>query len=187
MLNCRTLLLLLGASMLTGLLFGPRAFADKTDDRITALQERYRCPIFAYLAAIHQTPTPLRLDNRFLIVTIDHRIDQRFYAQCAFDDLDRKMLCEVSSPFFNPDLQPYFTGTRLEQVQALGYLPRAQDNYFQWRDATTSNALYDIAGLLVKTVGYIFDMQPEEGLIFEAPLVTTKPTDGGCALLAKPH
>lgn len=184
--NCRTLLLSLAVPLLIGAFFASPAFADATLDRIAALQERYRCPIFAYLAAIHKTPTPQRRDNRFLIIAINHRIDERYYAQCAFDDLDRKMICEVSSPFFNPELQPYFKGARLKRVTALGYHPRHKHNYFQWRDARTCDALYKIAGLLVETVGYIFDMQPDEGLIYEAPLVKTKseqPVEGrgGCA------
>jgi hypothetical protein len=85
------------------------------------------------------------------------------------------MICEVSSPAFHPDLKPYFEGASLKRVKALGYQARRKDNYFQWRDAGTPDALYAIAGLLVETLGYIFDMRPEEGLTYEAPLVPTKP------------
>ena len=166
---------LLAILIACSLRLAPRAFADPTTDRIAALLDLYRCPVFAYLVAIHKTPTITRLDNRFLIVEIGHRIDHRYYAQCAFDDLDRKMICEVSSPVFNPELRPYFKGARLKRVKALGYRARRKDNYFQWRDARTPDALYAIAGLLVETLGYAFDMRPEEGLTYEAPLVPTKP------------
>ena len=111
------------------------ACADATEDRIAALQAKFRCPIFDYLQAIRKYPTPERMDNRFLIITIEHRGDQRYYAQCAFDSMDTRMLCELDSPFFNPP----------------------------------------IAGLLVDTVGRVFDMQVNETLMYEAPLVSGKP------------
>jgi hypothetical protein len=73
---------------------------DATEDRIAERQAKYRCPIFDYLQAIHKYPTPQRLDNRFLIITIGHRDDQRYCAQCAFDSMDTRMLCELDSPVF---------------------------------------------------------------------------------------
>jgi hypothetical protein len=129
MLNFRALPLL-AILIACSLLLAPRAFADPTSDRIAALLERYRCPVFAYLLAIHKTPTVLRLDNRFLILEIAHRIDHGYYAQCAFDDLDRKMICEVSSPAFHPDLKPYFEGANLKRVKALGYQARRRTTIF---------------------------------------------------------
>jgi hypothetical protein len=59
---------LLAILIACSLLLAPRAFADPTSDRIAAL------PVFAYLLAIHKTPTISRLDNRFLILEIAHRI-----------------------------------------------------------------------------------------------------------------
>lgn len=50
------------------------ARADATDDRIAALQAKFRCPIFDYLQAVHKYPTPQRMDNRFLIVTVEHLV-----------------------------------------------------------------------------------------------------------------
>ncbi len=84
------------------------ARADATEDRIAALQAKFRCQIFDYLEAVHKYPTPERMDNRFLIITIEHRGDQRYYAQCAFDKMDTRMLCELDLPFFNPPMKPFF-------------------------------------------------------------------------------
>jgi hypothetical protein len=88
------------------------------------------------------------------------------------------MLCELDSPFFNP-VKKYFRGDKLKLVKSLGYKPRRKNNYYQWRDARTPEALYDIAGLLVDTVGRVFDMRVDETLMYEAPLVTgtPKPTE----------
>ncbi len=151
------------------------ACADATEDRIAALQAKFRCPIFDYLQAIRKYPTPERMDNRFLIITIEHRGDQRYYAQCAFDSMDTRMLCELDSPFFNPPMKRYFRSAKLKLVKALGYYSHKHDNYRQFRDARTPEALYDIAGLLVDTVGRVFDMQVNETLMYEAPLVSGKP------------
>jgi len=153
--------------------------ADATDDRIAALQAKFRCPIFDYLQAIHKYPTPQRTDNRFLIIVIEHRGDERYYAQCAFDSMDARILCEVDSPFFNPVMKKYFRGKKLEIVKSLGYKLQRKNNYYQWRDARTPEALYDVAGLLVDTVGRVFDMRIDEALMYKAPLVTgtPKPTE----------
>jgi hypothetical protein len=155
------------------------AMADATEDRVAALQVKFRCPIFDYLEAIHKYPTPERTDNRFLIITIEHRGDQRYYAQCAFDNMDTRMLCELDSPASNPVMKKYFRGNKLKLVKSLGYRLHRKNNYYQLRDARTPEALYDIAGLLVDTVGRVFDMQVNETLTYQAPLVTgtPKPTD----------
>jgi hypothetical protein len=164
------------ATALSMAMFVSSVSAASTDDRLKKLHDLYQCPIFAYLVAIHRTP--LNDDNRYLIVTIEHRIDDRFYAQCAFESQDRRMHCEVSSPFFNPVMKPYFKGDRLKLIKALGYRSRRNDNYYQKRDAQSLTSLYQIAGLLVDTVGRVFDMEADEGLKYEAPLVKLPPRDG---------
>jgi hypothetical protein len=155
------------------------ARADANEDWIAELQAKYRCPIFDYLQAIHKYPTPQRMDNRFLIITIEHRGDERYYAQCAFDSMDTRMLCELDSAFFNPAMKKYFRGNKLKLVKSLGYKLHRKNNYYQWRDARTPEALYEVAGLLVDTVGRVFDMQVNEKLMYKAPLVsaTPKPTE----------
>jgi hypothetical protein len=155
------------------------ARAGTREDRIAELQAKFRCPIFDYLQAFHKYPTPQRMDNRFLIVTIAHREDQRYYAQCAFDSMDTRMLCELDSPASNPTMKKYFRGEKLKLVKALGYRVDKKNNYHQWPDARTPEALYDIAGLLVDTLGRVFEMQTDETLTYKAPLVagTPKPTE----------
>lgn len=163
------------ATVLLFIIGATAARADATEDRIAALQAKYRCPIFDYLQAIHKYPTPERMDNRFLVVTIEHRGDQRYYAQCAFDSMDTRLLCELDSPVFNPVMKKYFRGNKLKLVKTLGYRPHKKNNYYQWRDARTPEALYDVAGLLVDTVGRVFDMRADETLMYKAPLVTGTP------------
>jgi hypothetical protein len=147
------------------------AHADAIEDRIAALQSKFRCPIFKYLEAIHNYPTPERTDNRFLIITIAHRVDERYYAQCAYDDMDARMLCELDSPFFNPSMKKYFRGDKLALVKSLGYRLHRKNNYYQVRDAQTAKARYEIAGLLIETVARVFDMRADEELMYEAPLL----------------
>src|SRR5690242_2709140 len=70
--------------------------ADATDDRIAALQAKFRCPIFEYLVTIHSTSTKLK--DRYLVVEI--RTKKRHYAQCVFYSKAQKMHCEAESPFY---------------------------------------------------------------------------------------
>lgn len=93
--------------------------------------------------------------------------------------MDTRLLCELDSPFFNPAMKKYFRGNKLKLVKSLGYKLHRKNNYYQWRDARTPEALYDVAGLLVDTVGRVFDMQVDETLMYKAPLVsgTPKPTE----------
>jgi hypothetical protein len=151
------------------------ARADATEDRIAALQAKFRCPIFNYLNAIHAVPTYARTDNRYLIIIIEHRGDERYYAQCAFDNLDTRMICELDSPFFNPTMKKYFRGDKLKLIKALGYRLHRKNNYYQWRKSLTPEDRYEIAGLLVDTIGRVFDMRADETLMYEAPLVTGTP------------
>jgi hypothetical protein len=175
--NIRKYLVRSVTAVLTVAVTAGSACADADSDRIAALQAKFRCPIFEYLEAIHKYPTPNRTDNRFLIITIEHRGDERYYAQCAFDNMDTRMICELDSPFFNPSVKKYFRGAKLKLVKSLGYRPRKKNNYYQWVDARTPAALYDIAGLFVDTVGRVFDMQAGETLMYHAPLVSTPPRD----------
>lgn len=151
------------------------ARADSNDERLRRLHDLYQCPIFSYLMAIHHAA--INLQNRYLVLVIDHRVDERFYAQCAFEKQDRRMHCEVSSPHFN-DVTQYFRGEHLAIVKSLGYRARKNDNFYQKRDARGPEALYQIAGLLINTLGKVFDMQPDEGLIYDAPLVKRSPENG---------
>ncbi|HEY3917712.1 MAG TPA: hypothetical protein VGL83_07955 [Stellaceae bacterium] len=170
-----TILKRIGAGVMLMAFASSLAHADANDDRIAALQAKYRCPIFNYLNAIHAVPTYARTDNRYLIITIEHRGDERYYAQCAFDNLDTRMICELDSPFFNPVIKKYFRGDRLKLVKSLGYRLHRKNNYYQWRKSLTPEDRYAIAGLLVDTVGRVFDMQADETLMYEAPLVTGTP------------
>jgi hypothetical protein len=147
------------------------ARAGAADDRIAALQAKFRCPIFKYLEAIHDYPTPERTDNRFLIIMIAHRVDERYYAQCAYDSGDARMICEIDSPFFNPSMKKYFRGDKLKLVKALGYRLHRKSNYYQYHDAKTPEARYEIAGLLIETIGRVFDMRADEELLYKAPLL----------------
>jgi hypothetical protein len=163
------------AAVLLVALSAANARADATEDRIAALQTKFRCPIFNYLNAIHAVPTYARTDNRYLIIAIAQRGDERYYAQCAFDNLDTRMICELDSPFFNPTMKKYFRGNKLKLVKALGYRLHRKNNYYQWRKSLAPEDRYEIAGLLVETVGRVFDMGADETLMYKAPLVIGTP------------
>lgn len=149
------------------------AAADTTDDRIAALQAKFRCPIFEYLVALHDTSTELK--DRYLIVEINTQ--DRYYAQCIFYSKDRKMHCEAESEFYHPELAPYFTPKRRAALKSLGYSTKpTKNNYKLERKVTGTASLYEIAGLYVETLGRVFDMQPDETLNYNAPRVSLPPT-----------
>ena len=149
------------------------ASADATEDRIAALQVQFRCPIFEYLVALHDTSTKLK--DRYLVVEIQTK--ERHFAQCIFYSKDRKMHCEAESPFYDAELATYFTPERLAVLKSLGYTRKpSKNNYHLERKVTGIGSLYEIAGLYVETLGRVFDMQIDEALNYRAPRVPLAPT-----------
>ncbi len=157
---------------------GTPAWADGSDDRLQKLRDIYQCPIYSYLVAIHRTP--LKYKDRYLTVAINYAgRDKNLYAQCIFYDKDRKMHCEAASPFYDETLTPFFDPNRLAVLRALGYTTKpSKSNYHLEHKAPNADALYDIAGLLVETLGRVFDMQLDETLTYHAPLVKQTPEGG---------
>ena len=148
------------------------ANADTTDDRIAALQAKFRCPIFEYLVALHNTST--KLNDRYLIAEINTR--ERHYAQCIFYGKDKKMHCEAESPFYHSELVAYFTPERLAVLKSLGYTTKpSKNNYHLERKVTGLESLYEIAGLYVDTLARVFDLQLDETLNYTAPRVPLRP------------
>jgi hypothetical protein len=151
------------------------ARADATEDRIAGLQAKFRCPIFEYLVALHDTSPKLK--DRYLIVEIV--TEERYYTQCIFFSKDRKMHCEAESEFYHPRLGSYFTPERRAVLKSLGYSTRAtKNNYKLERKVTGIESLYDIAALYVDTLARVFDMQLDETLKYEAPRVPIPPAGG---------
>lgn len=149
--------------------------ADSADDRLQKLHEIYQCPIFSYLATIHRVRFKSEQD-RFLILEISNPADGRYYAQCAFFDRDRHIHCEAASPYYDDRLKEYFTSDRLKILSMLGYTTEiSAKNYYIEAPVQDTKSLYDIAGLLVETVGRVFDMQLDERIIYHAPLVKRPP------------
>lgn len=151
------------------------ARADADEDRIAALQAKFRCPIFEYLSAIHRRAHKEKEQNRFLVAEIAAS-DPNYFVQCAFFDMDRQLHCEAASAYYDPRLKDYFTADRLKELGALGYSTTVSSmNYYFERRAPNAQALYDIAGIIVTTFGRVFEMQPDETLAYHAPLVKTPP------------
>jgi hypothetical protein len=153
------------------------AHADSDDDRLKQLHERYQCPIFSYLSAIHRTPQAR--PNRYIIVSIKKRAAPIYFVQCAFENKDRRLYCEASSPYFNDELWAYFTPERLQVLKALGYTTKPTvHNYHQKPRISDDKSLFDIAGLFVESLGRLYDMQPDEGLDYDAPEIKGQPSLG---------
>ena len=166
------------ATMVACLLFVSAARADATDDRLKRLHELYQCPIFAYLIAIHHAP--LSAKDRYLTAAIADPVDEKYYAQCIFHNRDRVMHCEASSPFYHEQLKRFFTSDRLTLLKSLGYTTKPSKNNFHLeRKVPNIDALSDIAGLYVETLGRVFDMQLDETLSYHAPLVKATPEGVG--------
>ena len=158
-------------------IFASAAYADSSDDRLKKLHDLYQCPIFSYLVAIHRAPSSLK--DRYLTLEIAGLHDRKFYAQCIFYNKDRKMHCEAASPFYDTELQDFFTRERLVVLRSLGYTTKpSKNNYHLERGVKNADSLYDIAGLLVETLGRVLDMQLDERLIYHAPLVKQTPAGG---------
>src|SRR5215469_9773177 len=138
------------------------AHADSNDERLGRLRALYQCPIFTYLAAIHRNHTAPE-QNQFLIIELSYPRDHRFYTQCAFFDDSRQIHCEAGSPFYDDRLKDYFTAERLATLAALGYTTETSSKNFYWeRPVADLKSLYDIAGILIETMGRVFDMQLDE-------------------------
>jgi hypothetical protein len=151
------------------------ARADSNDDRLKKLHELYQCPIFSYLQAIKRA-TPKTEQDSFLIVEMSYPNDGRFYAQCAFFDDWTQLHCEAASPHYDKRLKAYFTPQRRQVLDMLGYTTRSsKNNFYVELPASDDQSLYGVAGLIVETVGRVFDMQLDERLIYHAPLVTQMP------------
>jgi hypothetical protein len=147
------------------------ARADATEDRIAALQAKFRCPIFEYLGAIRRAAHRDKEQNRFLIAEVTPG-DGRYFVQCAYFDMDQKLHCEAASAYYDKRLNGYFTSERLKALGALGYSTEASSmNYYFERATANAQSLYDLAGVLVVTLGRVFDMQLDEALAYHAPLV----------------
>jgi hypothetical protein len=167
----RTLWKLSAAAVLLLAVGTTNTFADSTEDRIAMLQAKFRCPIFEYLSAIHRTAHKDKEQNRFVIAEIKPG-DAIYFVQCAFFDMDHKLHCEAASDYYDKRLKGYFTPERLKALGALGYSTEANSmNYYFERPTPNTQALYDIAGILVATLGRVFDMQLDETLAYHAPLI----------------
>lgn len=159
------------AAILLVFITSTSARADADSDRIAALQAKFRCPIFEYLTAIHRTAHKEAEQNRYLIAEIVPG-DHDYFVQCAFFDKDHKIHCEAASAYYDDKLKTYFTSERLSALGSLGYSTEASSmNYYFERPTPNAQALYDIAGVLVATLGRVFEMQPDETLAYHAPLV----------------
>lgn len=162
------------ASVLSIAIFTSSTLADSDEERMRQLYDLYQCPIFSYLTAIHRTRFKSEQD-RFLILEISDPRGGR-YGQCAFFDKDRQIHCEAASPYYEKRLKGYFTADRLKLLGTLGYTTEASSkNYYIERPAAGGKALYEIAGLLVETLGRVFDMQLDELLVYHAPLLKRPP------------
>jgi len=149
------------------------ANADATEDRIAALQAKFRCPIFEYLVALHDTSPKLK--DRYLVAEINTK--ERYFTQCIFYNKDRKMHCEAESPYYDRSVSSYFTPERLAILKSLGYTTKPSKNNFHLeRKVTGVESLYEIAGLYVDTLARVFDMQIYETLNYIAPRVPLKPS-----------
>jgi hypothetical protein len=145
--------------------------ADATNERIAALQAKFRCPIFEYLSAIHRTAHKDKEQNRFLITEITPG-DHSRYVQCAFFDMDHSLHCEAASAYYDKKLNGYFTAERLKILGTFGYSTEASSkNYYFERPTPNPKALFDIAGVMVATLGSVFDMTADETLTYEAPQI----------------
>ena len=143
--------------------------AAATDDRLAELQAKFRCQIFDYLSAIHRTARKEKEQNRFLIAEIIPG-DHRYFVQCAYFDMDSQLHCEAASAYYDKRLDGYFTSERLKALAALGYSTEASSmNYYFERPTPDAPALYAIAGIIVSTLGQVFDMQTDETLAYQAP------------------
>lgn len=167
-----TILKRLGAGVMLAAVASGLARADADDDRIAALQAKYRCPIFEYLVAIHHAP----LDKKHRFLTVEIANPNAHFTQCIFYNRDRKMHCEAESPFYQPELASYFTPARLALLKSLGYSTKAsKDNFHLERSVPGIAALFEVAGLYVDTLARVFDLQIDDKLTYRSPLVPNAP------------
>lgn len=151
-----------------------RAEPAALQHRLDALQEKYRCPITEYLLAIRRRP--LARKRRFLVLS---PLIAEGYVQCLFFDKDRQIDCEAASGYYDPDMADVKTPAKLAALAALGFATDASaGNFVQQRPVSSDGALYDVAGMLVETLARVYDLDPDDLLRFDAPLVPRPPLPG---------
>jgi hypothetical protein len=161
-------------SAVVSLIFVQQVLADPVDERVAALQEKLRCPIFELLLAVHRTP--LKTKERYVVIAIKTPDGEGAYTQCIFFNKDQRMHCEAASPFYNQELKSFFTKERIALLKNLGYTTRpSKNNYHLEPKIAGLDSIYAVAGLYVETLGRVFDMQPSDNIIYHAPLVPKMP------------
>jgi hypothetical protein len=154
-----------------------RAQAADDSGEATFLQ-RNLCPIQQILNAVHDRPwAHADEQNRFLILQPRGRLGA--YAQCVFFESGRSVHCEVASPFFamrnpRPDI------ARKAAVARLGYsLDDSKDNYIREFRLDAKDAP-PLAEFMLRSLYESFLDDPQTQVMFNAPMVKSVPSPGGC-------
>ena len=152
------------------------AFDKETDgigDDLENFVEPRRSAITHLLASIHAHANPDE-SVRFLILS---RMDaQNYYVQCAFDDGDRRMLCEAASgTFAEPNTGPWFTPEQKQAFADLGFsMNEPNKNFRQFLEFPSGLDLNAIADLLLKTLYLGYGVRKNTMVEVQAPLALRK-------------
>ena len=139
--------------------------------RINTLQTQYRCWIASILTHIgrQKKSDP---DDRFAIFYPATRPDA--YVQCLFRPDGKEIYCEAESGYYAPRYTP--SPDKVAIAASLGFSTDAtKGNFKLYRPITDPEALDRIAGLIVETLGRVYDLRLDETLNLNAPLVKAMP------------
>ncbi len=149
------------------------ALLAPTAVRTPALREllaAQQCEVVDRLARIHATPNPADQQNRYLILS---RADApQDYVQCAFDQLDRHMLCEAASGYFYD--VPRTMHLKPAAIAMLGLLGFSTDddapqNFRRSFPVADPPNLDAIAKLMLAALFVGYDVRADTALRFDAP------------------
>lgn len=144
------------------------------DAALAELRAKHFCRVVAYLRAIHAHP-PSR-HNRYLVLEPVGRVA---YVQCLYYQLDRRILCEAASGYYEVPRRELVAPERYPILRDLGYAtPAVGGNYKQRRSIKGDQSLAEVAEIMIRTLHDIFDVVPSDTVEYKAPFVPDPPEPG---------
>jgi hypothetical protein len=154
----------------------PAGAADVADD-LSTFVATYHCSVVELLARIHAHPHPEQM-YRYLILenATDHD-----YVQCLFFDVDRRMLCEAESAWWQrPGEGPRFTPEQKEGLAELGFsMNGSHGNFKKYFRFSSKPDLGDVADLMLSALYTGYGARVGTGIRGDGPYAMRK------ALLSK--
>jgi hypothetical protein len=146
--------------------------APETSDDLSSFVATYHCAVVELLARIHSHKLPA--PDPFLIL---ENAANHGYVQCLYYDMDRQMLCEAESGWWDkPSERPRFTAEQKQGLAKLGFSTDGSHGNFQKRlhfDAASPD-YGDVADLMLSALYIAYDTHLSTGVRAHGPYATRR-------------